>query len=89
MVIHLVQQSAAAVGEALTWTAFLNIANTALIVLAGFLAREAWKNIHARVDAMEERHGDIRERVASLEAAAGEPRRRRAGDRSSGPFNRE
>lgn len=82
------QSTAASVGDALTWTAFLNIANTALIVLAGFLAREAWKNIHARVDAIEERHGDIRERVASLEAAAGDLRRRRS-DRMSGPYNRE
>lgn len=84
-----IQSTTAAVGDALTWTAFLNIANTVLIVLAGFLAREAWKNIHERVDAIEERHGDIRERVASLEAAAGGAPRRRRSDRGSGPFSRE
>lgn len=63
---------------ALTWTAFLNIANTCLIVLAGFLAREAWQNIHQRLDEVETRHGDFRERLATLEAQADPPRRRRS-----------
>lgn len=63
---------------ALTWTALLNFANTGLIIVVGFLLREAWRTIHRRMDEMEERHGDIRERVASLEAASGSYRRRRS-----------
>lgn len=63
---------------ALTWTAFLNVLNTALIILAGFLAREAWNNVHRRVGTLEEFRGSARERLASLEAATGvHPHRRR------------
>jgi hypothetical protein len=71
--------------EALTWTAFLNVANTLLIVLAGFLAREAWKNIHVRLDAVEDQQGSMRERIAVVETASDIPRRRRT---DSGPHRR-
>lgn len=72
----------------LTWTALLNIANTFLVVIVGFLLREAWKTVHARMDQLEQWQGDMRERVASLEAQKGwnHPHRRR-GD--SGPYARE
>lgn len=73
--------------EALTWTAFLNVLNTALIILAGFLAREAWKNIHGRIGSLEEWRGDARERLASLETASGNhPHRRRT---DSGPHHQQ
>ena len=65
-----------AAAEQLTWTALLNIANTFLVVMVGFLLREAWKTIHARMDQLEDQHGDMRERVASLEAAGSWQRRR-------------
>lgn len=68
----------------LTWTALLNIANTFLVVIVGFLLREAWKTVHARMDQLEEWQGHMRERVASLEAWNGH---RRRGD--SGPHSRE
>lgn len=71
-----IQQAVQQVGEQLTWTALLNIANTFLVVVVGFLLREAWKTIHARMDQLEEQHSDMRERVASLEAAGGWQRRR-------------
>lgn len=70
-------QSPVPASDALTWTAFLNVANTALIILAGFLAREAWTTMHRRLNALEDFRGDARERFASLEAATGvHPNRR-------------
>lgn len=66
---------------ALTWTALLNIANTVLIVIVGFFGKEAWNAIHRRIDQLENRHGDMRERVASLEAVSELPRGRRSTDR--------
>lgn len=73
---------------ALTWTAFLNLVNTGLVVIVGFLLREAWRTIHARIDEMEDRHGDMRERIASLEAGVGwtHPHRRHS---DSGAHKRE
>lgn len=71
-----------AVSMPVTWTSVLNVANTLLIALVGFLFREAWRQIHNRVDTVEQEQGDMRERVASLEAARGwtHPQRRH-GDR--------
>lgn len=70
----------------LTWTAFLNLANTGLVIIVGFLLREAWKTIHARMDGLEQQHGDMRERLASLESSRGweHPHRRRS---DSGPHH--
>lgn len=66
----------------LTWTAFLNVLNTALIILAGFLAREAWYNLHRRVGTLEDFRGDARERLASLESGTAMHTHRRRTDNS-------
>lgn len=65
--------------ETLTWAQVLNVVNTALIALVGFFAKEAWRQLHNRMDAVEDGQGDMRERVASLETATGwnHPHRRR------------
>lgn len=60
----------------ITWNALLNIANTFLVVVVGFLLRDAWHTIHERMDQLEEAHNNMRERVASLEASTGLHRRR-------------
>lgn len=52
---------------ALTWAQVLNALNTILLIVASFLAREAWKAIHERIEKLEDRHGDMRERVAIVE----------------------
>ena len=65
---------------AITWTAFLNIANTVLVALLGFVLREAWMAIHKRMDELEEKHGDMRERVAVVETTTGVIHNRRRTD---------
>lgn len=60
---------------ALTWTAILNVANTALVFIVGFLLKEFWRIMHNRIDNIEEQQGNMRERVAALESG-GTPRRR-------------
>jgi hypothetical protein len=70
-------QQTATEGVVLGWTAILNIANTFLVALLGFLLREAWVAIHKRMDALEEGHGDMRERVAIVETVSGVHNRRR------------
>lgn len=76
----MVLQAVGVAAEQLTWTALLNFANTFLVIVVGFLLREAWKTVHIRMDQLENQHGDMRERVASLEAA-GHWQRRRFTDR--------
>jgi hypothetical protein len=77
------------VSDVPNWSEVLNIANTALLALVGFLLRDGWKAIHRRMDKIEEEHGDTRERVSSLEAQRGwnHPHRRRSD--GSGPFPEE
>ncbi len=65
------------VSQPLTWTSVLNVANTALIALVGFLIKEAWTQIHKRIGNVEEQQNDMRERIASLETGISIPRRRR------------
>lgn len=67
------------VSEPLTWAQVLNVANTLLVMLVGFFAKDAWKQLHRRIDSVEVEQGDMRERVASLETARGwtHPQRRR------------
>ncbi len=64
--------------ESLTWTQLLNIANTVLVLVVGFLLREEWKAIHQRIDALSVQQGVMRERLSSLEAFRrwGNPTRR-------------
>ncbi len=74
--------------EPLTWTQVLNVANTGLIALVAFFAKDAWRQLHRRMDMIEGTSSDIRERVASLEAGRGwnHPHRRRT---DSGTFQEE
>lgn len=52
----------------------LTFANTGLVALVGFLLREAWSTIHARMDNIQEQQNNMREeyagRISALETAA-------------------
>lgn len=69
--------------ELTLWSQLLSIANTVLMLVAGFLARDAWTTIHRRIDALEDHHGDMRERVASLEESRRSGPHRRRGEQPS------
>lgn len=75
-----------------TANSILLAVNTVLVLIAGFLLRDAWKNIHARISAVEREQREGAERLAIIESTLfRHPLRRRedAGDyfggRASGP----
>ena len=53
----------------LTLTQILTGLNSLLIVLAGYLLREAWREMHRRVDDLERRGMDFREAMAGRMSA--------------------
>lgn len=64
-----------------TVQAILATVNTALLIGAGFLFRDAWKNIHERIDGLESASRDTREQVSRLEGVV---YGRRFGERERG-----